>query len=367
MRIGINILYLVPDRVGGTETYARELLGALTQVLAPGDSLVVYASSETAPTFQGLDEIEIVRLPFYSRYRALRMIIEQTVLPIRCVTDKIDVLFSLGYSAPFFHPCPSIVTIHDLNWHYHPEDFSRVNRWLWKVITTLSARTADRVITDSKASYTSICAVLGTSKSKVTPVLHGTPAKVKPVGVRKGKYILTVVAGYPHKNLPTLLTAFSHIAQKHADVDLVICGLSGRSDDVNAVRIKELGLESRVDILGYVTRGELAGLYRDAQVFVFPSAYEGFGYPVVEAMSYGTPVISSNAYSLEEVVGPGGILVDPYDHKAFAAAIDKILSSPRERERWIRKGGKRAGELQWEVTAKRTLAVLRDAGKVNSE
>lgn len=347
MRIGINILYLIPGKVGGTETYARELIPHL----AKDHQLVLFCGRDTAPTFTPSKNIEIVMLPINSKNRVARLLAEQTILPLFCKTHNIDVLFSLGYSAPFLHPCPSAVTIHDLNWFYHPEDFTPVSRFIWKVLTQLSAKFSNHVITDSQASAKSIHDVLTIDEKKIFPILHGTPATLEVVPRKPAHpYIFTVLADYPHKNLSSLLKAFDQISKSYKDIDLIICGLG-----------KQPSSSSRIKYLGYVTRQELAELYAGAAVFVFPSSYEGFGYPVLEAMSYGTPVISSDAYSLSEVVKDGGILVAPYDVPAYVKSISQVSDNPSMRRDLIKKGYKRASELKWESTSKQTLQVLKKA------
>ncbi len=349
MRIGINLLYLIPGKVGGTETYARELI----PVMAETDQLVIYCDRSTALTFKPTKNVKIIALPFNSSNRLARIFLEQTLLPILCLVHQVDVQFSLGYSAPFIHFCPSVVTIHDLNWYFHPEDFNRINRYVWEWMTRLSARFSTHVITDSQSSADSLYQVLKIPKVKITPILHATPSKVKTKQYPIQKpYLFTVMANYPHKNLASLLKAFDQLAKKFPDLTLVVCGLGKQSYST-----------SRVKYLGYVSREELAFLYTNASIFVFPSAYEGFGYPVLEAMSYGAPVISSNATSLSEVVGEGGILVDPYDIKGYVKAITEVFQSSKLRNDLILRGKKRSSELKWEYTSSKSLSVLRRACK----
>ncbi|TXH07570.1 MAG: glycosyltransferase family 1 protein, partial [Candidatus Moraniibacteriota bacterium] len=352
MRIGLNILYLIPGGVGGTETYARHLISALTKQLIEGDELVIYASRETAPTFNESKHVKVIALPIYSSNRLFRLLAEQLLLPLYLLRDKVNVIFSLGYSSPFIHPCPAIVTIHDLNWYYHPEDFGFVSRIMWSILTRLSAHTANHVITDSDSSARSIKEVLKTHA--VTPVLHATPFKTSPTKPNfklPDDYLFTVSASYPHKNLTTLIKVFNQLASVNPKLNLVICGLSGKASTSLKQEINNSPFHNRIIILGYITNHELSYVYSRATVFVFPSAYEGFGYPVLEAMSYGIPVVSSNATSLKEVVGHGGMLVEPYDIPAYISAISKILKDSKFKQGLIKRGEKRATELQWDHTA----------------
>ncbi len=359
MRIGLNILYLIPDRVGGTETYARHLISALTKQLKEGDELVIYASRETAPTFNESKHVKIITLPVFSNNRPLRLLAEQLLLPLYLLRDRVNVIFSLGYSSPFLHPCPAIVTIHDLNWYYHPEDFGFVSRIMWSMLTRLSAHTANHVLTDSSNSARSIKIVL--NPRSVTPILHATPVKARPAKPSfklPTSYLFTVSASYPHKNLTTLIKVFNVLASMHQNLYLVICGLSGKASNNLKKEISTSPFKDRIITLGYITNAELSYVYSQADIFVFTSAYEGFGYPVLEAMSYGVPVVSSNATSLTEVVGDGAVLVDPYEVPAYTRAITKILSDKNYKKMLIARGYKRATELQWDQTAKSTLSII---------
>lgn len=345
MKIGINILYLIPGKIGGTETYARELIPHL----AKDNQLILFCGKETGSTFKVSANIKIVSLPFYSSNRILRLLSEQILLPILCSSYKVDTLFSLGYSAPVLHPCPSVVTIHDLNWYYHPEDFNVFSRHIWRVLTISSARYSDYVITDSQSSAKSIINVLKINKSKVLSILHATPSKVSVVKkTTQTQYIFTVLSNHPHKNIETLLNVFTTVSKTYKNLELIVCGLGKQSKS-----------ESRIKYLGYISREELASLYSNATVFVFPSAYEGFGYPVLEAMSYGAPVVSSNAYSLAEVVGKGGALVNPYDVDAYVKEISNIIDNNVYRNKLIARGKIRANELKWNITSIQTLKLLK--------
>lgn len=368
MNIGVNILYIIPDKIGGTETYARNIIPALSKKLRRGDKLILFAGYETAPTFPTTHNIEIITLPVRSANRLARILAEQFLLPLYCVYYKVNIMYSLGYSAPFLHHCPSVVTIHDVNWYYHPEDFSPVNRLIWEYLTRLSAITSDHIVTDSKYSANSIVNILRVPLQKVTPILHGVPAPIKlskkeatenlaKLKIKK-PFILTVVAGYPHKNLSTLLKVFAIIAPKYKSLLLVVCGLGGKADISNLKLMKNLGLHARVKILGYVDRKVLASLYLNTEVFIFPSAYEGFGYPPIESMSYGAPVVSANSSSLPEVVGNGGYLVDTYAVEQYVKSIETILTNKHLRNELVRQGKERIRKLNWEKSASDILLIL---------
>lgn len=364
MVIGINLLYLIPGRVGGTETYARELIGEMSKTT----KLVLFCGRDTALTFESSQNIKIVTLPIYSSNRFVRLIAEQTILPWLCYRVGVTALFSLGYSAPFVHSFKSIVTIHDLNWYYHPEDFSKFDRFAWKWLTIFSVKTSDQIIAISQATADSIHKVLGVDTKKINTILHGAgqiklikqdeaKKRIQLLGVTS-PYLFTVLAGYPHKNLITLLKAFKIVVKNFPKLSLVVCGLSGRADINNQNYINENNLNKNVIFLGYVNELDLAALYTRAEIFVFPSAYEGFGIPVIEAMQYGVPVISSNAYSLSEVVGNGGVLVSPYDISEYVDSISDIFVSSKNRVDLIKRGKIRSRKLKWSETVYKMLNLI---------
>ena len=369
MRLGLNILYLIPGKVGGTETYARELIPALDGNLSSGDELIIYCSRECANLFLGLKNTRVVVLPFRAVSRPIRLLFEQIVLPILLVYHKVDTVFSLGYSSPWLAPCRSVVTIHDLNWYYHPEDFSPFSRLIWKWMTIYSAKFSSHIITDSQSSKRSIVTHLNLPATKVTTILHAAPRKIsltlEEVNDRLKKlnitspYIATTLAGYPHKNLLTLIAVFDKLSIKFPKLTLVVCGLRGKADQSVHNFVHKKNLEKRIKILGYIEREDLVAVYSRCQAFVFPSAYEGFGYPPLEAMSYGAAVVSSNAFSLKEVVGDGGILVKPYDVGAYYKAISTILSSVDVKHNLTKKGRQRLKKLSWSTTAVRSLAICK--------
>lgn len=373
MLIGINLLYLIPGKVGGTETYARELISAMQKVISDDDQLILFCTRDNSSTFSASSSSRLITLPINASNRVMRLLAEQTLLPLACITHKIDVLFSLGYSAPFFHHCPSVVTIHDLNWYYHPEDFSPLQRHVWKYLTIWSARFSDHIITISHASQDSIQKVMNISTDKITTVLHGSsaiaPVSIKSVnealsslGISK-PYLFTVLAGYPHKNLITLLKAFKKISIQFPNLSLIICGLSGRADTDNLKYIKDNHLDDRLKILGYVDNSVLKCLYQSAEIFVFPSAYEGFGIPITEAMQSGVPVVSSNAFSLKEVAGNGALLVDPFAVDEYVDAIIKLLSSSKARAEMSKRGYSRVSELKWSSAAQQMLKIASERNK----
>lgn len=368
MRIGINLLYLIPDVVGGTETYAKELIAALLSQIGESDELVAFCTRESSTIFSSQPKLRIHILPFHSQNRIARIIAEQTLLPFYSLKEGIDVLLSLGYTQPLLLPCKSVVVIHDLNWKYHPEDFSLIPRIFLQFLTTLSARRSSAIIAISQATKTSIVEHLSIDPNKISVIYHGMTQSVnhegaisitrKKYGLPK-KYLFTVLSHYVHKNLETLVGAYEAIGKDEASLHLVIAGTgTGNAKRLRAKYIKETG-NPKIHLLPHLTNQELAALYQGAEIFVFPSAYEGFGLPVLEAMSHQTPVISSNAYALKEVVASGGILVDPYDVEQYIIAIKQLLKNKTLRQKCIQAGVRQVSKFTWEKCGKETLSLIK--------
>ncbi len=372
MRIGINTLFLIPTAVGGTESYVRNLLIHL-QKIDRENEYVIYTNLENAGTFslsapnfrEAICEIHAVRRP-------VRIVYEQ-FLSVRARQDRLDVLHSPGYTAPLFLRCANVVTLHDMNYHYFPEDWSRAGLIANRILIPLVAKSATLLLTISECSKKAIVDVLKIDPARVRVVYHGidgnlpevTPSEIAATldKFQLKQFLLTVSASHPHKNLDGLLAAYDRLIEKWPDAPtLVVCGPIGQHHK----RLLATRTKGRVLITGWLTDKELAALYRSARAFVFPSKYEGFGLPVLEAMSYGIPTVCSNASCLPEIAGGAALLVNPDDHAAIAEAIERACKDEVVRDQLITRGRERAAEFLWEKTARGTLDVYRDALKAHA-
>ncbi len=375
MRIGINSLFLIPGKVGGTETALRNLVRKLQEIDREND-YVLYTNRENAGTFELHQEnFREVRCPLRATSRPSRIAWEQLLLPLQALRDRLDVLHSPGYTAPLMLPCASVVTIHDLNYHFFPEDWSTSALWANRFLIPWVARRSTRVITDSRSSQHDIAELLGVAAAKLDVIhlgvdgnlLPSTPGEIAAVKRRlelSGDFILTVTASHPHKNLDGLLRSYDQLGRSWAALPpLVIVGISGLQRATVEKLLAARKGPGRVVLTGWVGDLELAALYRGARVFVFASRYEGFGFPVLEAMSIGTPVVSSNATSLPEVVGDGGILIDPLDEAAMGSAVRRVWEDEHLREELIARGFAQARRFTWDAAARKTLASYREAAR----
>jgi glycosyltransferase involved in cell wall biosynthesis len=365
MRIGLNALFLIPGKVGGTEVYVRNLVRALGKA-APREEILLYVAREAAGTFGELPpNVREVACSVRAESRPARIAYEQARLPWLARRDRLDVLHSLGYTAPLALGCAGVVTLHDLNFHFHPEDWARTALWANRLLVPNVARRATRVLTISQSSRDAIRDVLGIPASKIDVVYHGVDGNIAPAGdaVRRevrarfdlgGPFVLSVTASHPHKNLDGLLAGYRRACLAwDAPPPLVIVGIRGRDH----ARLESYPGPGRIVVTGWVDDETLSALYREARVFVFPSKYEGFGFPVLEAMSVGVPVASSSATSLPELVGDAALVFDPADAEAIGVAMIRAFDDEATRARLREAGHARAARFTWDRTAAETLAV----------
>lgn len=286
----------------------------------------------------------------------------------RAAIDGCDIFHGADAITPRLRQ-PTVITIHDLTTHLFPQYHTRLNRLYLRWALPVMARRSAAIIADSHATKRDIVAQLGVSPNKITVVHLGVDGAVfapqpaatagpalTQVGVRR-PYLLAVGTLEPRKNLATLLRAYATLPA--STPPLVLVGGLGWGDDSLATAIDALNLRGRVQMTGYIADELLPALYSQAEVFVYPSIYEGFGLPVLEAMACGAPVITSNVSSLPEVAGDAALLVDPHDVGKLAAAIQTLLEAPGQRQRRQEAGLVRARAFSWARCAFDTVNVYR--------
>lgn len=351
MRVGLDLLYLVPGDTGGTETYARRLVPALS-----GVELVAFVAAELADEHPW--DVETVRLPVSGGGRAWRSLAQQTLLPAAARRAGVDVLHSLANTAPAVGRAARVVTIHDLIHRRFPETHAGVLGRGLGALVRLAASRADRVITLSEAARADIVELLGVGADRVDvvpngpgldPVSEPTPESElrERLGLGEGPIVLSVSAKRPHKNLARLIDAAARLDPPPALV------LPGYPTAHEAELRERAGPEVR--FLDWVSDADLEGLYRAATCLAFPSLAEGFGLPVLEAMRRGLPVACSNATSLPEVAGDAALLFDPLSVDAIADALRRLLADPGLRAELARRGVEQAERFSWEAAAEGTV------------
>ena len=373
-RLGVNTLFLVPGDVGGTETFIRETLKALAE--HERVILVVFTNRENdlvlRQDLQGKANIEFVQLNFSATNRPLRIILEQLWLPVAAIGKRLDCLWSPGYTAPFWAPCPQAVTIPDLQYKSHPEDMSRIELLTLDTLVRMACRRSRLVFTISEFSKREVVRYGFAPPEKVHAVLLGVDQgfAIRPEEERRKAilsefiptdrlYILCVAHSYPHKNIHLLIDAFRRI-EDHIPHNLVVVGKPRRGESAVAEAVGRLKYPERYfRFSSGVPCHALQMLYQGADLFVLPSAYEGFGLPVIEAMMAGVPVITTRAGSLSEVGGQWVAYAASLTAADVAEQILKVTNMAAEERVALTEGARGwAAEFTWKRSAEQLLGLV---------
>jgi glycosyltransferase involved in cell wall biosynthesis len=370
VRIGIDATAL-PFQRTGVANYVFGLLRGLAAV--DGDNAyVVFAKPAHIAQF-GIDRPNFRFVPVEFRFRGVRLAWEQVGLPRRVRAERLDVLHSPHYTMPLRHAARSVVTFCDMTFLLHPELHQSIKRAYFPAMMRWSARNADQLITISKSTRNDLVRLWDVEASRVTPIPLAAGVEYRPasrdvvaatchrLGLRPGGYILYVGVLEPRKNVDRLIAAFGLAGERLQGLDLVIAGKRGWMDQEIFAQVQALGLTQRVRFTGYVAQEELPGLYGGARLFAYPSRYEGFGLPVLEAMRCGVPVVTTNVSSMPEVAGDAGLLVSPDDVAGLADAMARLAADPVLAADLGRRGQERAAEFSWERCARETRAVYERA------
>jgi len=359
VRIGINALYLIPGGVGGTEIYLRELLRALAEV-DPINEYLIFTNLETQsdlvpkqPNFHWKPQA------VHAHFRPARILWEQIVLPIEAARYRLDVMFNPGFTGPVFSPCRQVTVFHDLQHKRHPEYFRWFDLPFWRFLLWASAHRSHKLIAVSEATRSDLLRFYGIPKERIAVIAHGVePAFSRLDRSHTESCLLCVSTLHPHKNLPRLIRAYG---RKKRDFRLILAGLRGFHAGAIERLIQEMNLRDSVQITGWVPREELYSLYERARAFVYPSLFEGFGMPVLEAMAAGIPVACSDIPPMREVAGDAALFFDPVNEDDIASAIDRVMNDGQLQERLAQAGRERARPFTWARCAEQTLAALLDA------
>jgi glycosyltransferase involved in cell wall biosynthesis len=377
MLIGIDASRALRARRTGTERYSLEIIRHLLALPAAAQHqwrLYVDAMPETDlfPTQTPAAtkaNVEICLLP-------ARRLWTHRALAREITQRKPDVLFIPAHVLPFVVPASrlpaSVVTIHDLGYHYFPDAHPWRQRLYLNMSTRWSASAATRLIAVSQATADDLVRFYGTSTQKIC-VIHEAheqnstyrPTELADVLTRyqlKRPYALYVGTIQPRKNLARVIQATAKLSKADLlDCDLVLTGGTGWLNESLDALVAQLGLADRIHFIGYVADDALPALYTGARFFCFPSLFEGFGLPVLEAQRYGAPVMTANNSSLPEIAGDAALLVDPTDIDAIADAMLRLSRDEALRQRLIEAGYQNVKRFSWEKAARETLAVLEEA------
>jgi glycosyltransferase involved in cell wall biosynthesis len=366
LRIAIDA-HSVGAKLGGNESYAVNLIEALAQIDDVND-YIVYVTTDEA----------FVR--FHQRWPNFKVHLTRPHTPLIRIPltlsaelrrHPVDVLH-VQFTSPPFCPCPVVVSVHDLSFEHLPHTFNRRSRTQLRLTVRHSVKKAARVLALSEHARHDIIETYGVNPARITAIPLASPTHFRPVrdnselqrvrhiyGI-EGAYILSVGSIQPRKNLARLVKAYALLRRRNAidkQTKLVLVGKYAWLYDETLRALDDSGVKDSVILTGYVPEADLPALYSGALGFVYPSIFEGFGLPPLEAMKCGAPVIVGNTTSLPEVVGDAGITVDPLDVEAIANAIARLHNDSGLREELSVKGQERAQLFDWRETARRTLSV----------
>lgn len=364
LRVGVDASRATVAQRTGTEQYAGRLIESLlalnTRPGGPGHHFRLYFRDAPAPgLFPGAEHRVI---PFPRLWTHARLSAE-------LLLARPDILFVPAHVLPLVHPLPVVVTVHDLGYHYFPDAHPARQRRYLEWSTRFSARGAQRLLADSQATRADLVRFYQVPAEKVSVVYPGRdetlgPADPGAVRARYGlpdNYLLHVGTLQPRKNLLRLMEAVAALREQGQAVQLVLAGRAGWLAEPILARARELA--GLVRVLDYVPDADLPGLYSGARVFAFPSLYEGFGFPVLEALACETPVVCANTSSLPELAGDAALLVDPTDTAALVEALRRMLDDEPLRAVLVARGRERVKQFSWARAAGATMRVLEETAR----
>ncbi len=372
--IGLNVLWLVPGVVGGSEEYTTRLLVALA-ALAPTDlTFTLFANSSFAAVYPDLLEaFPSVTAPVSGRSKPLRVLAETTWLGAQLRPRRVELMHHLGGILPTWRPTPCVLTIHDLQPLAMPAHFRIDKRMFNGFVVPRSVHVARDIVTLTDFTEGDLERRCGVEPDRIVVVAPGfdqprtgnDPAEQRRVRERYGigdrPFFVFPAITYPHKNHVMLLRAFAKLTASHPDTVLVLTGGEAHMEDEVRMIAQSLGIAERVKRTGRIPASDLDALYREAAGLTFPSLYEGFGLPVLEAMSRDCPVIAADATALPEVVQDAGLLVPPEDTEGWSRAMAALLDDDLLRVRLIAAGRERARHYDWGQSARALAEVYRRA------
>jgi glycosyltransferase involved in cell wall biosynthesis len=354
----------------GVGYYSSRLLERLTSVGGdenPIDEILVLSNRE-------LDFTSIPRCRLVDEGRfPLRAVWMQAVLPFVLGRLRPDLCHFTNFLGPYFASTPYVVTFHDMTLELLPECHTWRKRLLTRALSPEIARGARLIITPSQSAKRDLARLFAIPEEKIRAIPHAPDSQFRPrcdreslarietrYGIRT-PYLLYVGTLEPRKNLLRAMTAFSRISTRYPEHSFYLAGELGWRSKEFLQTLDSIPNHHRIARLGYVAEEDLAALYSNAELFVYPSLYEGFGFPVIEAMACGAPVVTSNTSSLAEIADGAALLVDPHDTAAIAEAMDRGMGDERERERLRLAGLARARTFSWERSTRETLQVYEEA------
>lgn len=367
--IGVNLLYLRPGLVGGSEVYVRELIKQL--ILCDQHKIIIFCNTEVGITFENSHNLKIVIVSDKPFNQVERLFNENIKLIKFIKSNPVDILFSpANFAIPFLSSnINQIVTVHDLQHHWLTEHFTLPQRIFRTLMFKLSFFRCRHIIAISEFTKQDIINRYGLRDKDITVVHHGIAdyylndnsileaTKIK-FGLKE-KYFYYPSAMFCHKNHKTILEAFYKVHKEMGkEVQMIFTGAQNDMYPIVQEQIKKLGLTDSVKHLGFVSREEVFAIMKMAKALVFPSEFEGFGFPILEAMRCGTPVLASNTTAIIEVAENAAILINPFNVDEWVNAMINILHDDELRGKLTNSGYEQVVKFTWAKCVEKTLTVF---------
>ena len=374
MRIGLEITAAV-QQSGGIGRYVREMLSALSDIDQSNQYRLFYASKNRSNhTMLDLpDNFRVRQLPVNDIWLARIWQRIRLPLPVELITGSLDIYHSPDFTLPpTLSDIPTLLTVHDLSFLRAPESAAPGLRGYLEIAVKRSVKLATHVLADSQSTKDDLIELYATPEDKITVLYAGVSSAFRPVTdsnklmkvrehykLGEKPFVLSVGTLQPRKNHVTLIKAFEQ-ALSDSEYNLVLAGGQGWSYEEVHELVRSRGLQHRVLFPGFVADEDLSALYSSADVMTFPSLYEGFGLPVLEAMACGVPVLASTTSCLPEVAGGAAVFVNPKNVEAMSDALLKLVSNVDLRKTLREKGFERVEQFSWQSSAVKLLGVYRD-------
>jgi glycosyltransferase involved in cell wall biosynthesis len=373
MKVAINAI-LVNDQSSGVGNYIRGLADGLDRTFTPGIAKIDVFKRSDVECGSGWRRLQYRTVHLAASARIVRIGWEQCILP-RELARSYDVLHAPAYVAPIASPIPTVLTVHDTIALEQPDLCSHANRWHYQLLMPASLRRAAAIIVPTEWVRARVIHNLPDTAKKIVVIHEGVgdlfrsaPEDCQTADIKRelrlsGRTVLFVGNIEPKKNLGNLLAAFGRLREQFPDVQLVLAGRTGWKVQSLLRNLRARRGAGGVVTTGYISTERLRALYRAADVFAFPSTVEGFGVPPLEAMASGTPVVTSTAGAVAEVVGDAALKVDPFDVDGWARALGSVLENSNLRCELRERGLARSRKFSWDVAARQTFEVYTEAAR----
>ncbi len=363
MRIGVMLRHLKHQR-GGIGTYTRNLIEHLLYIDAKNQYYFMYRHEDLRGSYSRHPNVEEIVLG-----GSTKLTWDQISVPSIIKSLELDLVFNPKFSVPLFSSCKKVFILPGADWFVFPQNYEAIDRVYHRIVAPLYFQAADAIISISKDATKEVVARTGVNPKKIKTIYLGVSKSFRPINDQQwlesvkrkhelpNHFILFVGQIYPMKNVGRIIEAFSLLRDKIPH-KLVLVGKPELKYGRDLAQIDKFNLQDRVILTGWVPDEDLAAIYNLADLLIFPSLYEGFGIPLLEAMACGCPVLTSNKSATQEVVGDAGYLVNPLDVEEIASGVLEVISNPKLQQAMIGKGHLRVKSFSWEKCARETLKLL---------